>query len=257
VFGRVNTLRTDPGKLLERWRNEGVEYDFLRRDWLPDNLVFRLRSHPPLPKCGSFREGGFYVQDPSTLLAPVLLDPQPGETVLDWCAAPGGKTTFMAQMMNNEGRIVACDPAEKRLGQLRENCARLGITCVEPMVSAPGSTLPAAVRSLQFDRVLVDAPCSNTGVMRRRVDLRYRIRPEEISRLSTTQLEVLRLAARAVRPGGCLVYSTCSLEPEENGEAVKRFLEEIGSFELEDEQSLVPPRDGVDGAFAAVLKRTS
>jgi 16S rRNA (cytosine967-C5)-methyltransferase len=255
VFGRLNTLKTDAGKLLERWRAEGVEYDFLRRGWLPDNLVFRLRAHPVLARCRSFQDGCFYVQDPSTLLAPVLLDPQPGETVLDLCAAPGGKTTFMAQMMNNEGRILACDPAEQRLNLLRDNCARLGVSCVEPVALAPGSVLPAALRSLQFDRVLIDAPCSNTGVMRRRVDLRYRIRVEEIPRLSSTQLELLHLASRTVRPGGCMVYSTCSLEPEENGELVKRFLDETRGFELEDEQALVPPRDGVDGAYAAVLKR--
>jgi 16S rRNA (cytosine967-C5)-methyltransferase len=247
TFARHNSLRMDAGKLLERWRYDNVEYEFVNRPWLPENLVFRLGSHPPLSRLRTFQAGGFYVQDPSTLLAPLLLDPQPGETVLDLCAAPGGKTTFMAQMMKNEGRIVACDPSQKRLLLVIENCERLGVTCVEPKSQPPPTTL--------FDRVLVDAPCSNTGVMRRRVDLRWRLRPEEIERLVTTQLQLLRQAGQLVKPSGCVVYSTCSLESEENGDLVRRFLAEAGGFELEDEQQVTPFADGVDGAYAASLKR--
>jgi 16S rRNA (cytosine967-C5)-methyltransferase len=153
----------------------------------------------------------------------------------------------MAQMMKNEGRIVACDPSQKRLLLVIENCERLGVTCVEPKSQPPPTTL--------FDRVLVDAPCSNTGVMRRRVDLRWRLRPEEIERLVTTQLQLLRQAGQLVKPSGCVVYSTCSLESEENGDLVRRFLAEAGGFELEDEQQVTPFADGVDGAYAASLKR--
>lgn len=255
TFARVNTLRTDPGRLLERWRNENVDYDFVRREWLPENTVFRLRSPAPLPKLGSFCDGWFYVQDPSTLLAPLLLDPQPGDTVLDLCAAPGGKTTFMAQMMKDEGCVLGCDSSEQRLGLVRENCARLGVSCVESRRLPSGSNLRSAIGNPRFDRVLLDAPCSNTGVMRRRVDLRWRIRPAEIERLSLAQLDLLRSVAGLVKPGGCLVYSTCSLEPEENGGLIRRFLAEAGDFELEEEQEANPVRDKVDGAYAACLKR--
>ena len=248
TYARINTLKADPGKLLERWRNENVEYDFVNRDWLPDNLIFRFRSHPPLAKLESFRTGGFYVQDPSTLLAPLLLDPQPGETVLDLCAAPGGKTTFMAQLMRNEGRIVACDSSAKRLGLLSENCARLGVACVEQRDTA--TALPSDV-----DRILIDVPCSNTGVMRRRVDVRWRLKPDELQRLATTQLDLLRKAAGLVKPGGSIVYSTCSLEPEENGGLVRRFITESKRFEIEDEQEVNPVKDTVDGAYAASIKR--
>ena len=101
------------------------------RDWTGENLVFELKSHPPLNSLASFRDGWFYIQDPSTLLAPGELGAQPGETILDLCAAPGGKTTFIAQLMNNEGKIVASDISEERLKLIRENCARLGVTCVE------------------------------------------------------------------------------------------------------------------------------
>jgi 16S rRNA (cytosine967-C5)-methyltransferase len=250
TFARVNILKTDARKLIEKWREENVEYDFVRRDWLEENLIFELKSHLPLNSLASFRDGWFYIQDPSTLLAVRELDPQPGETILDLCAAPGGKTTFIAQLMNNEGKIIASDISEERLKLVQENCARLGISCVETILS---STLDSQLST--FDRILVDAPCSNTGVMRRRVDLRWRISPEEISRLQQTQLDLLKFAATKLKSGGVLVYSTCSLEPEENSEVVKEFLREHGNFKLESERELLPFVDNVDGAFVAKLIR--
>ena len=249
TFARVNTLKTDAGKLIERWRAENVEHDFVQHDWLAANLVFELKSAPPLARLPSFQQGGFYVQDPSTLLAVRELDPQPGENILDLCAAPGGKTTVIAQLLQNRGKILAHDPAPERLKLVTENCARLGVTCVATVSALdPG---PSA-----FDRILVDAPCSNTGVMRRRVDLRWRLRPEEIARLRTTQLALLRQAARWIKPGGVVIYSTCSLEPEENGEVVAEFLREQNGFRLDRERELRPFADGVDGAFVARLIRT-
>jgi len=259
VYARVNTLRTDAGKLVEQWRAENVDYDFITRDWTGENLVFELKSPPPLTTLESFRHGGFYIQDPGTLLAVREMDLRPGETVLDLCAAPGGKTTFMAQLMNNEGRLIACDLAEARLKLVRENCTRLGITCVDVRsvdeVVEGGPTLfrCAALDATHFDRILVDAPCSNTGVLRRRVDLRWRIQPDEINRLRTTQLSLLRHAALLLKPGGVLVYSTCSLEPEENGEVISQFLSEGTDFKLERQRELLPFADGVDGAFVARL----
>ncbi len=251
TFARVNTLQIDAGKLVERWRAEDVEYDFVRRNWLEENLVFELKVHPPLGQLPSFAEGWFYVQDPSTLLAVRELDPQPAESVLDLCAAPGGKTTYIAQLMRDEGRIVACDVSQERLKLIHENCARLGVTCVDPILISTLGPRP----STHFDRVLVDAPCSNTGVMRRRVDLRWRIRPEEIERLRAEQLNLLRQAAPLVKPGGVLAYSTCSLEPEENGKVVKQFLGAQPQFKLARERELLPFVDGVDGAYVAALVR--
>ena len=240
------------GDLLARWRDEGVEYDFVTRDWTGENLAFELKSHPPLNSLGSFRDGWFYVQDPSTLLAPALLGAQPGESILDMCAAPGGKTTFIAQQMNNEGKIVAEDIFPDRLKLISENCTRLGVTCVEPAL--PSSILHPP--SSFFDRILVDAPCSNTGVLRRRVDLRWRISADEISRLQKTQLELLNQAATKLKFGGVLVYSTCSLEPEENSEVIKDFLAANKNFQLETERQLLPFADNVDGAFVAKLIST-
>jgi len=252
TFARVNILKIDAGKLIEKWREENVEYDFVRRDWLEENLVFELKSHPPLASLASFRDGWFYLQDPSTLLAACKLAARPGETILDLCAAPGGKTIFIAQQMNNAGKIVAGDISKERLKLVRANCQRLGVTCVETI-----SNSQLAVRSSQFDRILVDAPCSNTGVLRRRVDLRWRISPEEISRLQKAQLELLRPAATKLKSGGVLIYSTCSLEPEENSEVVKEFLREHENFKLENERELLPFADNVDGAYVARLKKIS
>jgi 16S rRNA (cytosine967-C5)-methyltransferase len=243
AHGVTRPTLKNAGDLLTQWRVENVAYDFVRRDWLEENLVFELKSHPSLASLESFRQGWFYVQDPGTLLAPGELNPQPGETILDFCAAPGGKTTFLAQLMNNQGRIVAQDVSEERLRLIQENCARLGVTCVE------------TTQNSRFDRILVDAPCSNTGVMRRRVDLRWRIQPDEIRRLQQAQLDLLEQAAPKLKPGGVLVYSTCSLEPEENSEVVKEFLRGHQEFKLEFERELLPFVDGVDGAFVARLKR--
>ena len=250
TYARVNTLRTEAGKLIEKWREEGVDYDFKSFDWTGENVIFELKSHPPLLTLESFQQGWFYIQDPSTLLAVRELDPQPGEAILDLCAAPGGKTTFLAQLVRNEARVVACDVSDARLKLVRENDVRLGVTCVEPVL-----TSHLEPHSSHFDKVLVDAPCSNTGVLRRRADLRWRLRLEEIARLRATQLDLLRRAATRLKPGGVLVYSTCSLEPEENLSVVEEFLRENGAFKQERERELTPFAERVDGAFVARLRR--
>ena len=194
----------------------------------------------------------FYTQDPSTLLAVDLLDPQPGESVLDMCAAPGGKTTYIAQKMRDTGQIVAADSSNVRLQLVAENCRRLGVTSVATL-TCEGTRLSHCLRDRQFDRVLLDAPCSNTGVLRRRVDLRWRLQPDEITRLAAVQRKLLAAAVAFVKPGGVLMYSTCSLEPEEN----EQILAELpAGFVLETQRAIFPVRDVMDGAFVARLKRT-
>ncbi|MCL4178344.1 MAG: 16S rRNA (cytosine(967)-C(5))-methyltransferase RsmB [Verrucomicrobia bacterium] len=260
TFARVNTLKTDAGKLLTQWREEEVEYDFIHHEWLEENLVFQLKAHPPLATLPSFQQGCFYIQDPSTLLAVEWLDPQPGDRVLDVCAAPGGKMSYIAQIMRNEGQLVASDLNPKRLRLMRQNATRLGITCVQ-IEETDGTSSPvrasgaAETDSDRFDRVLVDAPCSNTGVMRRRVEVRWRVRPPELRRLQQAQVRLLRQATTRLWPGGILVYSTCSLEPEENSEVIKAVLDAVPEFELERERLLTPIQNGVDGAYVAVLRR--
>ena len=195
----------------------------------------------------------FYAQDPSTLIAVDMLDPQPGESVLDMCAAPGGKTTYIAQKMRDTGKIIAADSSNVRLGKVAENCRRLDVTCVATL-ACEGTRLNRCLRGTQFDRVLLDAPCSNTGVVRRRVDLRWRLQADEIARLTAVQTQLLAAASEFVKPGGVLIYSTCSLEPEENERVTERFQESHPKFALNATRSLFPPRDGMDGAFVAQFR---
>jgi 16S rRNA (cytosine967-C5)-methyltransferase len=249
TFIRVNRLKATPEELAAAFEKESVLFTPRPLDWAGNDLVFELREHPSLATLESFRKGFFYVQDPSTLLAPMLLDPQPGETVLDLCAAPGGKTTFIAQLMQDRGRILAHDSDPKRLALVQENATRLGVTNIECLPAWNADALPPV------DRVLVDAPCSNTGVVRRRVELRWRVTPEEIDRLRKLQLDLLNRAAAVVKPGGVIVYSTCSLEPEENSELIAGFLKARPEFRLEKERQLTPFQDKLDGAYVAKIAR--
>jgi 16S rRNA (cytosine967-C5)-methyltransferase len=250
VFIRVNTLKTTSEKLARQFETEGVLFTPRAFDWCPPDLLFELRSHPSLTSLPSFQQGCFYIQDPSTLLAVQSLNPRPGETVLDLCAAPGGKAMFIAQLMQDRGMVQAQDTDRERLKLVRENCDRLGVTCIKIDEAGSFSKFESPER---FDRILVDAPCSNTGVMRRRVDLRWRIQPAEIERLCRVQLELLGRAAALLKPEGTLVYSTCSLEPEENGGVVQQFLSGRKEFHLESERALIPFADAVDGAYVARL----
>ena len=209
-------------------------------------------QHPSLSSLKSLQEGRFYVQDPSTLLAVQALDVQPGMTILDTCAAPGGKTTFIAQRMQNQGVLIAQDTYRARIELIRQNCERLGVRCVQ-ISTHSGVTHPEL--SLSFDRILVDAPCSNTGVMRRRVDLRWRVSHLEIQRLQGVQQSLVENASTQLKPGGLLVYSTCSLEVEENQQVTQWFLRHHPEFESVFSQQLTPFEHGVDGAYVTVFRK--
>jgi 16S rRNA (cytosine967-C5)-methyltransferase len=195
-----------------------------------------------------------YVQDPSTLLACDLLAPQPGESVLDACGAPGGKTTYLAQLMHDQGHIVACDLYESRVARLRENLKRLGVT-IARSIQHDCMQVGAPLEPDSFDRILVDAPCSNTGVIRRRVDVRWRLTDEDFLRMPAQQFTLVRRTATLLKPGGTLVYSTCSLEPEENDRLVERVATEIPSLRFIESRRTLPFVDQIDGAFAAKFVR--
>jgi 16S rRNA (cytosine967-C5)-methyltransferase len=208
---------------------------------------------PRLPS--SWLRGGLcYVQDPSTLISCDLLDPQPTDQVLDACAAPGGKTTYLAELMENRGHIIACDIWRSRLEYVQQNVRRLGIRNTHPVVADLMKENPM-LKPASFDRILLDAPCSNTGVIRRRVDVRWRLTEEDFVRMPEQQFALLRRMLELLKPGGTLVYSTCSLETEENEEVVQRAVSTIPGLRLVEQRRTVPWRDGVDGAFAAKLVR--
>jgi 16S rRNA (cytosine967-C5)-methyltransferase len=197
--------------------------------------------------------GDCYIQDPSTALATHLVDPQPGERILDACAAPGGKTGHLAELMRNQGVITACDREIDRLRLLEKNLVRLGVENARVVQHDWASKpIPLEIVSLApFDRILIDAPCSNTGVMRRRVDLRWRLRPDDFVRMQRRQIAIVRAIVSLLRPGGVLVYSTCSLEHEENEGVVRDVLANTSTLRLEKQEQLFPFRDNFDGAFAA------
>jgi 16S rRNA (cytosine967-C5)-methyltransferase len=252
VFARVNRLRTTPEALEAAWTQEGVQFKPCAFPWTVAGDIYQLIHPPAFGSLKSFESGGFYVQDPSTLLAVHALDPQPGQRILDLCAAPGGKTALIAQRLQNRGSIFAQDTHLGRLRLIKQNCDRLGVTCVRVSTS---TSVTHPELSIQFDRILLDAPCSNTGVMRRRVDLRWRITSTELDRLVCLQSDLLKDAAPQLGVGGVLTYSTCSLEPEENEDQIQAFLSNYPQFERVQTQAIHPVKDGIDGAYVVVLKR--
>ena len=202
-----------------------------------------------------FREGLFAVQDPATLEAVRLLDVRPGQRVLDACAAPGGKTVQIAARLEGEGSLLATDCWRDRLRPLKENLERFGFArFVRVAVADAKRASPRDLGAGPFDRILADVPCSNTGVQRRRADARWRFDPTRLAQLAETQLAILEnLALRHLAPGGRLVYSTCSIEEEENEAVVAEFLRRHPEFRLAERTLQVPPDRECDGAFAAAI----
>jgi 16S rRNA (cytosine967-C5)-methyltransferase len=201
-----------------------------------------------------YGDGLFTIQDPSTAMAVDVLDPRPGERILDACAAPGGKTALIAERLGDTGEIVAMDVHDDRLETLRENVERLrlrNVTVVKGNAVADGIAKAAGGRP--FDRILLDVPCSNTGVLRRRPDARWRFSMRRLANLNDIQRLMLTPATDSLKPGGRVVYSTCSIEPEENLDLVNAWLARRPEWELIESRSLIPPACKCDGAFAAAV----
>ncbi len=212
--------------------------------------AIRLSESRPVRELPGFAEGCLTVQDESAMSVASALVPAPGDTVLDLCAAPGGKTTHLAELMDNQGRVIACDADSRRLASVGELAARLGISIIETCPLASDSEPPAG----PFDAVLVDVPCSNTGVLGRRPEARWRLKEEDIRHLAGLQARLLRLAIERVKPGGAIVYSTCSIEPEENGRLVRSVIRQTTGLELEAEEERRPGLPA-DGGYWARLRR--
>ncbi len=259
---RVNTLRGEREELLGRLALEGRRA--YPTPYSPWGLI--LEDEEGFTESELFKEGWFQVQDEGAQLVVMLLSPEPGERVLELCAAPGGKATHIAQMMRNKGEVVAVDISPQKLSLLRENCRRLGIINVKAERYDARGPLPFSPES--FDRVLVDAPCTGLGVLRRNPDGKWRVKEEDAKRLSELQFEILQEGARVLKKGGTLLYSTCTLTREENEGVVERLLEK-DNFQLLEPPPFLPPsfftpkgyflslphRHGTDGFFAAFLKK--
>lgn len=277
-----------PLKMLDRWQdsftdeqvetllawNNGRGHTIVRRtaveadkaEWQPDHESFTIELEPheagegwyTLPRgtnptsLPGFREGAWYVQDPSTRIAPQLANAQPGEVVLDACAAPGGKTALLAEAMNGEGELIAADRDPARVKRLKENMERLRLDQVQAQPISIFDT--SASWKEKFDLILLDVPCSNTGVLQRRPDARWRFSMDDLEELTILQANILGAAVKLLKPGGRIVYSTCSIEQEEGPEQVRNFLERQSGWSLDTERLLLPGEANSDGCYAAVLR---
>lgn len=247
---RTNTLKISREELQQRLLDNGIEAVVSQRA----SEGLRLERGVQLHKLPLFQEGYFTVQDESSMLVAQMAQPQQHQRVLDVCSAPGGKTTHLAQLMENTGEIYACDIHQHRLGLIEENCRRLAVSNVTTILQ-DGLRLHERWEAETFDLVLVDAPCSGLGVLGRRPDARWSKRAGDIPQLAAIQAELLQEAARVVKKGGTLVYSTCTITPEENQQQIAAFLAVHGDFQLEQEQQYLPFIDEMDGFYLAKMKR--
>ncbi|MFB0524434.1 MAG: 16S rRNA (cytosine(967)-C(5))-methyltransferase RsmB [Phycisphaerae bacterium] len=251
IYLRPNTLKATTQELVERFRQADIECEIVL-----DADMIRIKSPRAVIELPSFAEGLFTVQDITASQAVRLLQPQPGWTILDLCAAPGTKTTQLAEMTDDKAEILATDFDAKRLEKIKENVTRLGIKNIT--VLSYQQIIDRKLTPDRFDCVLLDVPCSNTGVLERRIEVRYRIKQKAIKQLVDLQSQLLSVAAKSIKPKGKICYSTCSIQRCENSELIKDFLQKNQSFELESEQIILPSADpgrDHDGGYVAVLTR--
>ena len=246
---RVNFLKTTREKILTALKNFGMEAE--PSTLAPEGII--CRGHGALDKFQPLRDGLCQVQDESSMTAARLLNPQAGEFVIDCCAAPGGKSTHLAELMKNRGRIVAADIYETKLEHIKANAQRLGIKIIEPLLIDARAIGEKFFN--QADKVLVDAPCSGLGVLRRKADIRWKKFPDELNDLPALQEKILSSAAQTLKHEGILVYSTCTIIQRENEAVVEKFLATHKNFRLVEKKTLLPQVTDTDGFFSAKLKR--
>jgi 16S rRNA (cytosine967-C5)-methyltransferase len=264
---RVNTMRSNRGELIQGLQAEGVEAT--PTPWSPIGL--RVKGKPHLNRSPLFTTGRFEVQDEGSQLLGYLLAPKRNDMVVDFCAGAGGKTLMLGAMMNSQGRLYAWDVSEKRLANLKPRMARSGLSNVQPQLIAHENDNKIKRLAGKIDRVLVDAPCSGLGTLRRNPDLKFRQSEQSLIELTQKQAAILDSACKLVKVGGRLVYATCSILHEENLGIVEPFLAQHPEFKLlpasealaqqkialetGDYLQLTPAIHGTDGFFAAVLER--
>jgi 16S rRNA (cytosine967-C5)-methyltransferase len=263
---RVNSCKSSREALLALLFKSGVSAVATR--WSPVGIWVKSRS--PVDQLPGFQEGLFQVQGEASQLVSYLLSPQRGERILDACAAPGGKTTHIAELMTDTGEVIALDKSEKGIDKIRENAARLGLSSLRAAKADIRHPLPAEFRS-PYDRILVDAPCSALGTLRSHPEIKWHRNESDIKRLGHLQKQIIDQVAHYLKPGGVLVYSTCTLTKEENEDIVEDFLEHHEEFVLDDAagylsekaSSLIrggyymalPHRHNTDGFFASRMRK--
>lgn len=257
---RLQPTATTRDAFLQDLREMGAEAEVSA--WCPDGVII-IRSPGVTALLAKFPHS-FYIQDESSMLPAQVLQPRPGEKVLDMCAAPGGKTAHMTALMEDKGEIVACDIYPHKLKLIQENAARLELKMIQTVLQ-DGAKFRSDWGN-RFDRVLVDAPCSGLGVLRRRAEARWTKTPESLASFPALQKAILDNGARYVKPGGFLLYSTCTIEPAENQLQIADFLKRHPDWQLAGfphprtgervkELQLYPQRDGIDGFYLALLQK--
>jgi 16S rRNA (cytosine967-C5)-methyltransferase len=251
VILRVNKLKTTKEKLRALLMDLNIETEF-HNDY-PDALILTERANVFLTD--AFKDGLFEVQDASSQLVAYFLDVKPGMRVVDTCAGAGGKTLHLASLMENKGQLIAMDLYESKLKQLKIRAKRNGAFNIEPRVIESTKTIKKLHE--KADRVLIDAPCSGLGVLKRNPDSKWKLQPEFIENIKKIQAEVLENYSKIVKPGGTLVYATCSVLPSENQEQIKQFLStEIGKeFTFVQDKKVLAHESGFDGFYMALLER--
>jgi len=263
---RVNALKTDRDELMKRFVDEGLSVS--QTSYSPDGIL--IEGAPPVSRIPLLESGYYQIQDEAAQLVTCLVNPQPGERILDACAAPGGKTTHMGQRMENRGKILAVDVDEARLKLIRESCRRMGVSNVTALKRdmTRSVSFPEAE---EFDAILLDVPCTGWGTIRRNPDIKWRTKRGDITRLASIQRKILDNVVGLLKKGGRIVYSTCTVFAEENENVVESFLKENRAYSHDDRKSQVlddtlfekrgffrslPHRHNMDGFFAARLTRS-
>ncbi len=239
---RANTLKTSRDELFHLFRLKNID---CKKGNLPDSLVVK--------KFSDFGNQLYVVQDEAAQLACIKLDPKPGEKVLDACSSPGGKTTYLANLMKNEGRIDAWDIHPHRVKLVEEVAERLGITIID--AKEKDATEYEPLLNSHYDKVLLDVPCTGIGVIRKKPDIKWQRQPEDIMEMVQVQEKILNTCSEYVRPGGTLLYSTCTVLKQENEEQIEKFLKKHSEFCIEEKINLYPHIDGTDGFFICKLKK--
>lgn len=262
LYVRVNTTKVTADQCIQSLEQEGVS---AKKDSLLSNCLI-LEGTSSIERLKAFEQGLFHVQDKSSQMCAWTLSPKPGERVLDVCSAPGSKSFTAAELMDNQGEIISCDIFEEKIRKISDGAARLDLSCIHPQMQ--DGTVYDPQLGL-FDRVLCDAPCSGLGIISRKPEIKYK-RMQDLQQLPEIQAKILDTASRYVKVGGTLVYSTCTLLPQENDAVVEKFLQEHGEFEplvlpeqvraagLADDAwkvTLLPQMADTDGFFISCMKR--
>ena len=251
VVIRVNTLKISRAELQKQFANEDVETEFLKG--YPDALLLSNRAN--IFRTNAFKKGFFEMQDASSQLVARYLNPEPGMRVIDACAGAGGKSLHIASLMENKGQLIALDIYEHKLQDLKKRAKRNSVHNIDTRLIRSSKTVKKLKNSA--DRVLIDAPCSGLGVIKRNPDSKWKLQPDFIDRIKGTQAELLDKYSQMLKVGGQMVYATCSILPSENEEQVQNFLNNHPEFVFISEEKVSPAASGFDGFYMALLEKKS